>query len=153
MLGKLIHDPYALEGEAGSSAGFAWLDMETTLDKEKRLTQVSGKLSFADAKVIGYEIHMGVSTGVALNCPALILNHQPEGAISLDNQIAGTYLHGLFDHAESSAAWLQWAGLDRTELEFDYEQLREEGLERLADSVEQHLDWAKLNINLLNINS
>ena len=153
MLGQLIHDPHAIEGEAGSSTGFAWLDMETTLDKEKRLAQVSGKLSFADASVVGYEIHMGVSTGAALNRPALILDHQPEGAISLDNQIAGTYLHGLFDHAESSAAWLKWVGLDSTELEFDYEQLREAGLERLADSVEQYLDWAKLNINLLNINT
>ncbi len=151
MLGQLIHDPYALEGEAGSSAGFAWLDMETTLDKEKRLAQVSGKLSFADASVIGYEIHMGVSTGAALNRPALILDHQAEGAISLDNQIAGTYLHGLFDHAESSAAWLHWAGLDTAESQFDYEQLREAGLERLADSVEKHLDWTKLNTNLLNI--
>ncbi len=144
MLGNLIHDPHAIEGDASSCAGFAWLEMETTLLSEKHLAQVRGKLTFADASVSGYEIHMGISTGTALSKPALIINGQPEGAISQDNQIAGTYVHGLFDHAESCAAWLAWADLDNTETPFDYEQLREAGLERLADCVEQHLDWGRL---------
>jgi adenosylcobyric acid synthase len=148
MLGAHMHDPNAIEGTAGSSSGLGWLEMETTLTPEKQLAQVSGKLSFADANVTGYEIHMGVSTGAALNHPALILNGQPEGAVSPDNQIAGTYLHGLFDHAESCAAWLVWAGLANMESQFDYEQLREAGLERLADCIEQHLDWRKLNAYL-----
>jgi len=144
MLGNLIHDPHAIEGDAGSCAGFAWLEMETTLMPEKHLAQVRGKLTFADASVSGYEIHMGISTGAALSKPVLTVNSQPEGAISQDNQIAGTYVHGLFDHAESCAAWLAWTGLDNTEAQFDYEQLREAGLERLADCVEQYLDWDRL---------
>lgn len=148
MLGNLIHDPHAIEGDAGSSAGFAWLEMETTLMPEKHLAQVSGKLSFTNANVTGYEIHMGISTGAALSKPALIIDGQPEGATSQDNQIAGTYLHGLFDHAESTAAWLTWAGFNDTESQFDYEQLREAGLERIANCVEQHLDWEKLKIHL-----
>jgi len=119
--------------------------METTLEKEKRLAQVSGKLAFADATVTGYEIHMGISMGAALGNPALFINDQPEGAISQDNQIAGTYLHGLFDYQEASAAWLKWAGLANTSATaFNYEQLREAELERLADCVEQHLDWDRL---------
>ncbi|MES2182740.1 MAG: cobyric acid synthase [Pseudomonadota bacterium] len=150
MLGQLIHDPHALEGETGTSVGFGWLEMETTLAQEKRLAQVSGKLTFADANVIGYEIHMGISSGPALSAPALIIAGQPEGAVSQDNQIAGTYLHGLFDHAESCAAWLNWAGLENTDTTFDYQQLREAGLERLADCLEQHLDWNKLNAYLAN---
>lgn len=148
MLGREIHDPQALEGEAGSSEGLGWLDMETTLMPEKRLAQVQARLAFADAAVCGYEIHMGVSNGLALSRPALLVDGAPEGALSEDNQIAGTYLHGLFDHAESCAAWLQWAGLASGGPEFDYEQLREEGLDRLADSVEQHLDWSKLKVYL-----
>ncbi|MGZ8261969.1 MAG: cobyric acid synthase, partial [Methylotenera sp.] len=145
MLGKIIHDPHAVEGESGSSQGLGWLDLETTLEKKKRLAQVSGKLAFADATVTGYEIHMGISSGAALGNPALFINDQPEGAISQDNQIAGTYLHGLFDHPEASAAWLKWAGLANTcATAFNYEQLREAELERLADCVEQHLDWDKL---------
>lgn len=145
MLGNVIHDPHATEGESGSSQGLGWLDMETTLEQTKQLVQTTGKLAFADATVTGYEIHMGVSTGSALNNPALILNGQPEGAISQDEQIAGTYLHGLFDHAESCAAWLAWAGLDQASVaDFNYEQLREAELERLADCVEQYLDWDTL---------
>ncbi|MDP3678045.1 MAG: cobyric acid synthase [Methylotenera sp.] len=143
MLGKVIHDPHAIEGETGSSAGFAWLNMETTLEQTKQLKQVSGTLTFADASVTGYEIHMGISTGLALVKPALIINGKGEGAISQDNQIAGTYLHGLFDQAESSAAWLQWAGLQMQQ-PFDYVKHREAELDRLADCVEQHLDWQKL---------
>lgn len=143
MLGKAIHDPHAIEGETGSSAGFAWLNMETTLAQTKQLKQVSGTLTFADASVTGYEIHMGVSTGLALIKPALVIDGKDEGAISQDNQIAGTYVHGLFDQAESSAAWLQWAGLQTTQ-HFNYEKLRNDELDRLADCVEQHLDWVKL---------
>lgn len=144
MLGREIHDPQALEGDVGSSPGLGWLDMETTLMPEKRLAQVRARLAFADAAVSGYEIHMGVSSGAALNRPALLVDGAPEGAISEDDQIAGTYLHGLFDSAESCAAWLQWAGLSSAGSRFDYERLREDGLDRLADSVEQHLDWSAL---------
>jgi len=148
MLGNLVHDPFAIEGEAGSSTGFGWLDMETTLEQSKQLKQVAARLAFAEADVTGYEIHMGISTGAALQNPALYITdgepRQPEGAISADNQVAGTYLHGLFDHAQSCAAWLQWGGL-QVQQPFDYEQFRSDELDRLADCVEQHLDWAKLN--------
>ncbi len=147
MLGRVIHDPHAVEGEAGSSNGFGWLDMETTLEQTKQLKQVTAKLAFADAQVRGYEIHMGVTAGEALQRPVLYVmagqGRQPEGAISADHQVAGTYLHGLFDHAQSCAAWLQWAGLQQQQA-FDYEQLRSDELDRLADCVEQHLDWNKL---------
>lgn len=146
MLGQMIHDPYALEGEAGTSQGLGWLAMQTTLEKEKQLKQVSGTLSFAPATVSGYEIHMGVSQGSALARPALIIDGKPEGAMSEDNQIAGTYVHGLFDHPESCAAWLAWAGLKETQA-FDYEALKESEINRLADCVDEHLDWAKLELD------
>jgi adenosylcobyric acid synthase len=108
---------------------------------------VQGRLAFAEAAVIGYEIHMGVSVGKALEQPCILINGEPEGAISADNQIAGTYLHGLFDHPEACAAWLKWAGLQTVQT-FDYAQLRENELNRLADCVEQHLDWEKLSTYL-----
>jgi adenosylcobyric acid synthase len=145
MLGRVIHDPYAIEGDAGSSSGLGWLEMETTLEQTKQLKQIAGHLAFADAQVAGYEIHMGVTTGAALNTPALHLESRPEGAMSPDMQIAGTYLHGLFDHKEACAAWLAWAGL-QTEQHFDYEQLKNDELNRLADCVEQHLDWNAIGL-------
>lgn len=150
MLGRQVHDPHGREGEAGSSEGFGWLDMETTLTKKKHLKEVEGTLAFANAKVIGYEIHMGVSQGPALKRPLLYIGTQAEGALSEDDQIAGTYLHGLFDHAKATRAWLDWAGYNQLAqaqeemAHYDYIALREASLERLADEVEQHLDWDKL---------
>jgi adenosylcobyric acid synthase len=145
MLGEAIHDPLGLEGAPGSAAGLGWLALETTLEPEKRLARVRGRLAFDEATVQGYEIHMGVSRGAALQHPAVQLESGPEGALSQDGRIAGTYLHGLFDHPEACAAWLRWAGLREADADFDYQRLREAGLERLADAVEQHLDWARLD--------
>jgi len=143
MLGQQLHDPLAIEGEAGSSAGLGWLEMETTLETHKQLKQVTGKLAFADAEVLGYEIHMGVSTGSALARPAHLIKDQAEGAISADGQVAGSYIHGLFDHPQACAAWLQWAGVS-TQVAYDYTQLREQSLDTLADSLRQHLNWKAL---------
>ena len=144
MLGEQLHDPSGLEGDAGSSAGFGLLAMETRLTAQKRLARVEGRLCFADAAVEGYEIHMGVSRGKALDSPLLELGGQPEGALSADHQIAGTYLHGLFDHPAALLAWLRWAGLSTAKEDFDYQAIRESELDRLADCVEQHLDWDRL---------
>jgi len=141
MLGLTIHDPLGLEGEHGSSPGFGVLEMVTTLGEYKQLKQVMGKLAFADAAVTGYEIHMGVSHGPALKNPVALLDGRPEGAISADGQILGTYLHGLFDHPEACAALLAWAGLENQDASFDYRALREDGLNRLADALEAHLVW------------
>lgn len=143
MLGNAMHDPYAIEGGSGSSAGFGYLNMETTLQPSKQLKRVTGKLVFANAPITGYEIHMGLSTGEAMQKPVLMIDNKPEGAMSQDNQIAGTYLHGLFDHEQACAAWLAWAGM-QTQHPFSYENLRNDELNRLADCVEQHLNWGVL---------
>lgn len=143
MLGQQLHDPLGLEGEVGSSAGLGWLEMETTLEVHKQLKQVSGQLAFANAQLQGYEIHMGVSTGRALARPVHLVSGQAEGALSEDGQVAGSYIHGLFDHPQACAAWLQWAGLSE-QVAYDYTQLREQSLEKLADSVQQHFNWSAL---------
>lgn len=143
MLGEWIHDPFGVEGDAGSTRGFELMSMETTLEKDKRLAQVEGMLVWGNARVTGYEIHMGVTTGNALQNPLLDIQGKPEGAISADGQLAGTYVHGLFDHPEALRALLAWSGLDTAD-DFDYQSLREAELDRLADCVEAHLDWAKL---------
>jgi adenosylcobyric acid synthase len=57
-----------------------------------------------------------------------------EGARSVDDQILGTYLHGLFDSPQACAALLRWAGLpDAAPL--DLAQLREQSLDRIADAA------------------
>ncbi|MBE1189237.1 cobyric acid synthase CobQ, partial [Escherichia coli] len=49
-----------LEGAAGSSAGLGLLALETTLEADKQLRNVQGRLSLEDAPLSGYEIHAGV---------------------------------------------------------------------------------------------
>jgi adenosylcobyric acid synthase len=143
MLGQHIHDPLGIEGEAGSSAGLGLLELNTTLATEKQLRNVRGTLLLEDVAVAGYEIHAGVSSGAALQRPALQLEHGADGAISHDGQILATYLHGLFDPPEACNALLRWAGLREVQTP-DYRARCEADLERLADAVESCLDTAKL---------
>ena len=142
MLGHAVDDPHGIEGAAGASAALGLLDMRTELTLDKRLVQVSGVCAFdgsAGASVAGYEIHMGTSSGPALDLPAFRIDGRPEGACSADGHILGTYLHGLFDAPPACAALLRWAGLD-SELRIDTAQLREASLERIADAAEPLLD-------------
>ncbi|MBQ0741964.1 MAG: cobyric acid synthase [Pseudomonas sp.] len=140
MLGQRIDDPLGLEGPAGSQAALGLLNFVTTLQAQKRLTRVSGHLQLDQASVSGYEIHAGRSTGPALERPLLCLDSgEADGALSKDGQIAGTYLHGLFESPQASQALLQWAGLAQAQA-LDYAALRERDIERLAQSVEAHLD-------------
>ncbi len=143
MLGQHVHDPLGIEGEAGSSAGLGLLELQTTLAAEKQLRNVCGTLSLEDAPVSGYEIHAGISSGAALNNPALRLEHGADGAISADGQILATYLHGMFESPEACSALLRWAGL-RDVQATDYRARCEADLERLADAIESCLDTAKL---------
>ncbi len=141
MLGRAIHDPLGLEGAAGSSQGFGLLDVETTLEPNKQLRVVRGTLAASQAEVLGYEIHAGVTTGAGLSSPALDLEGRSEGAISADQQILGTYVHGLFESSAACDALLLWAGLSRPQSP-DYRRLRETEIDRLADAIERHLDLA-----------
>ncbi|WP_306579111.1 cobyric acid synthase [Pseudomonas sp.] len=144
MLGREVHDPLGLEGPAGSSLGLGLLDYATVLEAEKQLRNVAGLLNLEAAPVAGYEIHAGVTTGPALEQPAVQLaDGRCDGAVSDDGQILATYLHGLFEGSHSCAALLRWAGLEDAQT-IDYEALRERDIERLADLVEKHLDTARL---------
>lgn len=143
MLGHAIHDPLGIESAAGSSEGFGFIDIETTLEAEKQLKRVSGQLTLEDAFVSGYEIHAGTSTGPALNIPFASLDNLPDGAIAADGQIIGTYLHGLFDESASRDAVLRWAGSDQVE-PLDYAQLRENAIDQLADELERALDLERI---------
>lgn len=141
MLGRAVHDPHGIEGTPGSSEGFGWLDLETTLAPRKQLRNVEGRLADAlgGAAVRGYEIHCGISSGPALSRPSsLIDGGRGDGAISDDGRILATYLHGVFDAPQAQAALLRWAGLRDAEA-IDVHALREASIERLADAVDIHL--------------
>jgi adenosylcobyric acid synthase len=140
MLGQQIHDPDGSEGIAGSSDAFSFLDFSTTLHQKKQLKRQQGQLNILDRpNVSGYEIHTGISTGTALNRSAICFNNTTDGAISKDNQLLGCYLHGLFDHSSACNTLLKWAGLEQV-VTTDYNALREQGIDLLADTLAQYLN-------------
>ena len=147
MLGQTVADPHGVEGAPGVTTALGLLEIGTTLTQDKRLAQVTGHCAFADttaaAAVSGYEIHMGTSHGAALGRPAFNITDgvqaRPEGARSADDQILGSYLHGMFDTPDACAALLAWAGL-RTDNKVDLAQLREASLDRIADASAGLLD-------------
>ncbi|WP_218997730.1 cobyric acid synthase [Shewanella algae] len=68
-----------------------------------------------------------------------------EGLLSEDNQILGSYLHGLFDSPEACELLLTWAGMTAPQgRTVDINQQRQQQLDRLADVLEQHLDFNKI---------
>lgn len=139
MLGKSIHDPLGIEGLPGSSAGLDLLDFATTLQPEKQLNNLTGTLTRDGARLAGYEIHAGISSGPALARPACILsNDQADGACSEDDQIIGSYVHGLFDTTAACNSLLNWAGITGTQA-VDIDAAREREIDRLADAIEAEI--------------
>lgn len=142
MLGNSIDDPTGIESSAGKSLALGLLDFETELKADKLLRQVHGQLTLNHAEVTAYEIHAGVSNGPALDNNFAVINGEKDGAISEDQQIIGTYLHGLFDNNQAREAILHWAGLQQAQA-FDYFQRQEHEIDRLAAVIEQHMDLDK----------
>lgn len=146
MLGQIVSDPHGVEGKVGDSIGLGLLDITTELTKEKRLQEVSGYCLFGKdqtAKVAGYEIHMGVTYASSETLPAFMIDaedgEQEEGTRSPDDQILGTYLHGLFDHPQACQALLAWAGM-QSDTTVDLNALREHSIDRVADACQPLLD-------------
>lgn len=150
MLGKYIHDPNGLEGDAGSEQGFAFFDMDTTLAPDKLLCNTQGTLAFHNVAVTGYEIHAGITTFHTHYQPSVHLMHGDDGAISDDGLILGTYLHGIFESPLACNELLTWAGSGNLNNTPDYQAIRDAQINRLADCVDQYLDTAYLH-RLLNL--
>lgn len=153
MLGQTILDPTGIEGAIGSSQGLGYLPIHTTLQIEKQLTHSQGKLLLSanpkdkniQATVSGYQIHVGSTERDANSeCFATLDDGQLEGCVSTDNQVAGSYLHGMFDSPEALQHILTWAGADTDEIE-TYTKQQEHELNRLADACMAHLDWQKIH--------
>lgn len=142
MLGNNLRDPHGIEGRIAEEQGLGLLDMTTTLQPEKQLQRRSGVLLPDESACEGYEIHCGISEGTALQNPLVKFSDGTADGVQ-DEQVSGTYLHGLFDHPQALAALLKWAGLREAEI-FDYRQERERQIDRLADATAQHLDMEKV---------
>jgi adenosylcobyric acid synthase len=142
MLGRRIADPQGFEGPPGEAAGLGLLDVDTVLGGDKRLAAVSGIEIASGAPVMGYEMHLGVTTGPGIARPMLRLDGRPEGAVRADGLVAGCYLHGLFASDPFRRAFLGRLGAQTGAVA--YEALIEATLDGLADHLEASLDLAAL---------
>ncbi|MFZ5591110.1 MAG: cobyric acid synthase [Bacillota bacterium] len=112
MLGRELHDPERTESSIPCLNGLGLLDVITVFERDKITTRVEGMAAVADGlleqcqslPVSGYEIHMGRSRLGAGVRPAFVITsslgvvvEQPDGAISPDGMVLGTYIHGIFD--------------------------------------------------------
>ncbi|HMN85337.1 MAG TPA: cobyric acid synthase [Bauldia sp.] len=140
MLGRAIADPDGIEGPAGTVAGLGLLDVATVLTPDKATVAVTGTHPASGEPVAGYEIHLGRTAGPDTARPFLDLAGQPDGAVSPDGLVAGTYVHGLFAADGFRRAFLG----DAAGADLAYEATVEAALDTLANHLERHLAIGQL---------
>jgi len=142
MLGRTIADPDGIDGAPGTSAGLGMLDVDTVMTAEKRLATTAARHAASGTAIEGYEIHVGRTDGPDRSRPFATVDGRPEGALSADGRVAGTYLHGLFAAGDFRAAFL--AGLGVASAGTAHGAAVEAALDALADHLEAHVDVAGL---------
>ena len=146
MLGQFVHDPEGVEGNPGSAAGLGLLDIETTLEGRKIVTNSHGMAVAENCPVSGYEIHMGRTSGPDCARPMVHITKSdgitPDGACDETGRVRGCYMHGLFASDSYRSALL--ASVAEGQSAIAFEPLIEAELERLAAHVEAHLDLDRL---------
>ena len=65
MLGRTIADPHGIEGPPPKVDGLGLLDVDTVLEGDKVLVEVSGETADGAVPFKGYEMHVGRTTGSA----------------------------------------------------------------------------------------
>ncbi|AXQ96232.1 cobyric acid synthase (plasmid) [Cereibacter azotoformans] len=138
MLGRRVTDPDGIEGPPGETEGLGLLDIDTVIGPAKRLCEITATDAISGTRVTGYEMHMGVTTGAGLARPWLSPDGRPEGALSPDGRVMGSYLHGIFGAGAFRARWLQAMGGAGSA--GDHAARIETALDRLADGIEADLD-------------
>lgn len=163
MLGKTLID--GVESGIDQMDGLGLLDTVTKFAQSKHTTQVKGKIlshndglfkSVAGIELNGYEIHMG-ETDISGDMKPFVeiqsRNHQSvsisDGAVTQDGLIAGTYIHGLFDHGLFTRHFLNQLRLRKgltplAEDAFDYASYKSSQFDLLAAGLREVLDIDQL---------
>ena len=168
MMGQKIMDPEKIESDLNEISGLGLLDIETVMKSDKTTTQykntvknVSGILTGTEGMEIkGYEIHQGYSypvnekneennnsENILKNDTACLFGDEKlKGAVK-DN-IAGTYIHGIFDNSEFTSHFLnevrKLKGLDRIDENFSYSDYKNREYDKLAEVLRENIDIKKI---------
>ncbi|TPK98159.1 cobyric acid synthase [Mesorhizobium sp. B2-4-12] len=138
MLGHMVRDPDGIEGSVTEAEGLGLLDIETVMEPEKTVRNVSARSVPFDLPLEGYEIHLGRTTGPDTARPSAIINGVEDGATSADGKVIGTYMHGLFGADGFRGKFLEILGIKGGGI--DYRAGVERALDEVAAELEAHLD-------------
>ncbi|MDV4179813.1 cobyric acid synthase [Rhizobium brockwellii] len=138
MLGRTVRDPFGIEGGTLEIPGLGLLDVETEMAPEKTVRNSHARSTEYDAPLDGYQIHLGITRGPDCDRPSAIIDGAPDGALSADGRIMGTYLHGLFGSDTYRARLLQSFGLLGEQT--NYRESVEQALDDVAGELERQLD-------------
>ena len=159
MLGQRVSDPKQVE-EGGSLRGMGLLPVNTVLTREKTRTQVQGRFSnlsgilknLSGMELAGYEIHMGkteILQEKEISAMADITVQTRDQTLKMDgccqNNVYGTYIHGIFDEAgvvnALLAALAEQKGIVLEDIEeMSWREYKETQYDLLADTLRKHLD-------------
>lgn len=135
MLGRSIVDAAGIEGAPGRADGLGLLDVETQLAHAKTLCDVTG--TALGATIAGYEMHIGETTGAGTARAFGQIGDRPEGAISADGRVMGSYVHGLLGSADFRRALL--ARLGGAGSGANYRAAVDGALDAIATELERHV--------------
>ena len=168
MLGQKIMDPEKIESDLKEISGLGLLDIETVMKSDKTTTQykntvkdVSGILTGTEGMEIkGYEIHQGYSypvnekneennnsENILKNDTGCLFGDENLKGTVKDN-VAGTYIHGIFDNSEFTNHFLnevrKFKGLDRIDENFSYSDYKNREYDKLAEVLRENIDIKKI---------
>ena len=138
MLGAMVRDPDGIEGTVRETKGLGLLDVETVMEPEKTVRNVTAHSTPFGTPLSGYEIHLGRTFGPDCLRPSVVINGIDDGATSADGKVFGTYLHGLFGADAFRARFLESLGIVGGGI--DYRAEVERALDAIAVHLEKHLD-------------
>jgi len=164
MLGEKLVDPHGLEGGAvGEYEGLGFLHVVSTFSRYEKTTrrvtaEVTGKGpilgQIAGKRIRAYQIHMGkTNVGADERTPFLVLPANigaaphPEGAISNDGMVFGSYLHGLFDDQAVTYALLNYLAEKKgvkVGREVNIDKTWRDNLDLLCKTVSANLDIVRI---------
>jgi adenosylcobyric acid synthase len=160
MLGEAIEDPQGLESAEPSTPGLGILPVRTHFEAPKVTTQVRVRRASpnfltewlpAGAELRGYEIHMGRMEMLHEGRPIFEIVEQDgsevlaaEGAIAGAGVVAGTLLHGIFDHDGVRASLLAFLRRRRglPPAPMTTAPPRDHEYDRVAAALREHIDIA-----------
>ncbi|MBP2666564.1 MAG: cobQ, partial [Firmicutes bacterium] len=160
MLGRKVADPLHTESAMDELDGLGLIPAVTTFAPDKVTHQVNALMGLqpmlgaetSDARLTGYEIHMGRTEFIGPVSPAFKIVQRSgeivafdDGFVSPDGLVMGTYIHGIFENDGYRRALLdalrQRKGLPVLAGEVvSYLERKEAAYDRLAELVRENLD-------------